>query len=409
MPDIKLRDGSGVEQVYTGVDTITVPLADGSGTWTYGLTDEELVIEGDLNGFFDRIPAIVAKYGSRMTIKPTNYKTGLEDQSMLTLTLDAPCSFSQAFNNSKVTKLPKIIGSDKALTWCNEISINANYLKEDEALEFISNFDRIVSKANNSYSYYIGPVPFKGASFRNLDSVQLKWHQLINNEIKNEYFSSQKLYYSFGNSLGLYNLDELNNIAIIANRSLASPITSNTFGNLSGMYRVKNVTFATDNGTPYKVNWKNQTIEFSTSSHCTGWYYSGNYNNSYAYNSGINADSKNICDSDDSNATLEGSRARYQTLKDDPDNISVSSKTITYNGIPNVYLASLFSRYNHDSAVRTINSLPDASEYLTTAGGTNTIKFLGIAGALTDGGAINTLTEEEIAVAAAKGWTVTFV
>ena len=42
MPDIKLRDGSGVEQTYTGVDTITVPLADGTGTWTYGLTDEEL-------------------------------------------------------------------------------------------------------------------------------------------------------------------------------------------------------------------------------------------------------------------------------------------------------------------------------------------------------------------------------
>ena len=42
MPDIKLRDGSGVEQTYTGVDTITVPLADGTGTWTYGLTEEEL-------------------------------------------------------------------------------------------------------------------------------------------------------------------------------------------------------------------------------------------------------------------------------------------------------------------------------------------------------------------------------
>ena len=40
---------------------------------------------------------------------------------------------------------------------------------------------------------------------------------------------------------------------------------------------------------------------------------------------------------------------------------------------------------------------------------TNTIKFRGEAGALTDGGAINTLTEEEIAVAAAKGWTVSIV
>jgi hypothetical protein len=46
---------------------------------------------------------------------------------------------------------------------------------------------------------------------------------------------------------------------------------------------------------------------------------------------------------------------------------------------------------------------------LATAGGTNTIKFKGIAGSKTDGGAINTLTEEEIAVAAAKGWTVTLV
>ena len=72
-------------------------------------------------------------------------------------------------------------------------------------------------------------------------------------------------------------------------------------------------------------------------------------------------------------------------------------------------IAKLFSRYNHDSAVATINSLPDTSAYLATKGGTNTIKFYGVLGALTDGGAINTLTEQEIAVAAAKGWTVTFV
>ena len=68
-----------------------------------------------------------------------------------------------------------------------------------------------------------------------------------------------------------------------------------------------------------------------------------------------------------------------------------------------------YSRYNHDSAVATINSLPDTSAYLATAGGTNTIKFKGAAGEKTDGGAINTLTAEEIAVAAAKGWTVTLV
>lgn len=67
------------------------------------------------------------------------------------------------------------------------------------------------------------------------------------------------------------------------------------------------------------------------------------------------------------------------------------------------------SKYNHTSAVETINSLPDTSAYLATAGGTNTIIFKGEAGSATDGGAINTMTEEEIAVATAKGWTVSFV
>ena len=74
-----------------------------------------------------------------------------------------------------------------------------------------------------------------------------------------------------------------------------------------------------------------------------------------------------------------------------------------YTGDPQYY-----STYNHDSAVETINSLPDTSAYLEEKGGTNTIKFNGNAGKYTDGGAINTMTPEEIAVAAAKGWTVVF-
>lgn len=80
----------------------------------------------------------------------------------------------------------------------------------------------------------------------------------------------------------------------------------------------------------------------------------------------------------------------YQELKDDPD---------WWTDMPE------YSRYNHDSAVETINSLPD----VTINGTNNTIKFKGAAGSKTDGGAINTLTPEEIAVADAKGWTVTLV
>ena len=83
----------------------------------------------------------------------------------------------------------------------------------------------------------------------------------------------------------------------------------------------------------------------------------------------------------------------YQTLKNDPDAWTAKPE---------------YAFYNHDSAVETINSLPDTSAFLTEKGGTNTIRFKSDQGANTEGGAIGNLTAEEIAVAAAKGWTVAF-
>lgn len=137
--------------------------------------------------------------------------------------------------------------------------------------------------------------------------------------------------------------------------------------------RLKDFTFAVnEDGTPKTANWKSQTFDLSN---YVG--YASSSSNITAFNSGITAD-KQVTDD-----------ATYQALKNDPDWFT---SNINY------------SRYNHDSAVNTINSLPDTSAY-----GTNTIKFKGAAGALTDGGAINTLTAEEIAVATAKGWTVTLV
>lgn len=81
---------------------------------------------------------------------------------------------------------------------------------------------------------------------------------------------------------------------------------------------------------------------------------------------------------------------------------------ITYNELKNTgewWTRNInYSRYNHDSAVETINSLPDTS----VNGSGNSIIFTADSGAYTDGGAIGTLTEEEIAVATAKGWTVSY-
>lgn len=156
-------------------------------------------------------------------------------------------------------------------------------------------------------------------------------------------------------------------------------ITTNMFQDtFQNCGRVKNIIFTTqEGGTPYAVNWKNQTIELDD---CIGYAISITYITNY--NSGITADKEVIDD------------ATYQALKNDADWFTTKVE---------------YSRYNHDSAVATINSLPDTSAYLASAGGTNTIKFKGAAGSKTDGGAISSLTEEEIAVATAKGWTVTLV
>ena len=185
-------------------------------------------------------------------------------------------------------------------------------------------------------------------------------------------------YYKFymGGFTRCCSLDEILNLPVDG-----ATVTSNMFSTtFERCNRSKNITFATDNGTPYTANWKNQTIDLTKA---VGYNY-GDSEQMYIlnYNSGITAD-KEVTDD-----------ITYQALKDDPD-----WWTIKRN----------YSRYNHDSAVATINSLPDTSAYLATAGGTNTIKFDGNSGSATDGGAISTLTEEEIAVATAKGWTVTLV
>ena len=183
-------------------------------------------------------------------------------------------------------------------------------------------------------------------------------------------------YYSFFSHCfsGCYALDELKGL-----NPQTGKITNNMFVNtFNYCQRLKNITFAKqDDGTPYTVNWKKQTIDLTTN---VG--YADVKSTILNYNSGITAD-KQVTDA-----------TTYAALKDDPDWFTCDVA---------------YSRYNHDSAVATINSLPDTSAYLASAGGTNTIKFKGAAGSATDGGAISSLTPEEIAVATARGWTVSLV
>ena len=177
----------------------------------------------------------------------------------------------------------------------------------------------------------------------------------------NAYYGYSYFYGSFGYCRVL---DELLELPI----PYTGVWTSNAFGGFcENTCRIKNITFASTGA----KQWKNQNIDLSS-------------NRGYGkVDIGVIGVDKRVVDD-----------ATYAALKNDPDWWTTD---IAY------------SRYNHDSAVATINSLPDTSEYLATAGGTNTIRFKGAAGEKTDGGAINTLTAEEIAVAAAKGWTVALV
>ena len=130
-------------------------------------------------------------------------------------------------------------------------------------------------------------------------------------------------------------------------------------------------TATNEDGTPKKATWKSQTIDLS---------------NFVGYGNAITEQKLPYSDITTDKKVIDD--ASYQALKNDEDWYTMDSK---------------YCRYNRTSAVETINTLPDTSE---TMGGVNTIKFLGSLGSKTDGGAINTMTEAEIAVATAKGWSV---
>lgn len=247
-----------------------------------------------------------------------------------------------------------------------------------------------------SYANYIREIP---ESYNILDFSEIKTENYgmrdiikdmnslrsISPEFMAKMYSSNDRYIYESNFDTLPSIDELVNVPISGgdNEYTSSVLSSYFVRNCS---RLKNLTFAKNNGEPFVVKWKSEYLDLANK--YIG--YAQKRNNSYEttealildYNSGITAD-KEVKDA-----------ATYEALKNDAD---WYTKDINY------------SRYNHDSAVATINSLPDTSAYLAANGGTNTIKFRGASGSATDGGAINTLTEEEIAVATARGWTVSFI
>ena len=420
MPDIKLRDGSGVEQTYTGIDTITVPLADGSGTWTYGLTDEELTFSNQNRLLIPSTISVLKRYIKRFKFVPqvdgrgayydwTYFTSGIDtviDLRDITIdTNDVPVIYIDYYSqNSEISSFPTIINANNLCMGNGQILYGKNYnITETEILKFLNYFTYQTNQTGRDMSSQTQNCNFSSEGYYynilNPSDCLKKWHEIINNEQSySDYYSTP--YY---NIRGFDYVKELKNIAVPYRNTNAVTSDIRFFGYSSVYFPFTNsITFATNNGEPYKVNWKNQNIDLAGKI----GYADRNYDyGNEKYAQGYWKEKNNIF----YNTTdLEQAKLNYNKLKSQDNWFSWSTKKGTYEG-KNVYYSLLFSRYNHDSAVETINSLPDTSEYLASAGGTNTIKFKGIQGALTDGGAINTLTEQEIAVATEKGWTVSMV
>ena len=333
------------------------PSGGGSGV---DIPDSAFVLSGnmnywDYNGKWDSFIAAYADKWSTSNITDASYMfqwTSL-DQIPFEINLGNTINFRGVFSNSNLTTLPTIIGNNVVV---------------DGIRDFLS-YNKKIKNIPDNYFNFIGDVDnyasisdmFTGCrSLRNFPSSVNILSQKYNRSN-----ASSSLYSLM--CLDCCVLDEITNLGV----STLITFTQNAFGSVAAdCYRLKNFTFEPDK----IVNWKNQTIDLTS----VGY---GLYDD-YALSADIPT-SKKVYDD-----------ATYQALKNDPDWYAFKVE---------------YSRYNHDSAVATINSLPDASAYLATAGGTNTIKFKGAAGSATDGGAINTLTEEEIAVATAKGWSVSLV
>ena len=338
---------------------------------------EAFVISGNCSYRFanNGLNWFIKQYGDRITTKDISGAGSMFNGSTSLVSIPFEINFDSTSNYCSISNMFQSCNNLVTLSKINALKVynmsnmfNSCYRLRVIPEDFAESFDWSYLESQNSA--YTGQ---QNSIFSNCYSLRSFPISLIKSG--NPYVNYSYSYFSSG-FRDCSSLDELTNLPIpYTNATWTSNAFNSTFSNC---YRLKNITFAKqEDGSPIIVKWKSQVIDLSTN---TGYSDSGYY--ILNFNSGITAD-KEVTDD-----------ATYQVLKDNPDWFTLNAA---------------YSRYNHDSAVATINSLPDTSAYLAEKGGTNTIKFKGTAGASTDGGAINTLTEEEIAVAAAKGWTVTLV
>ena len=330
-----------------------------------GPTAEDLTFTGDLTKFnyYGRMSKLIKKYGSLMSfndVKSLEYAFSGNDPlnsdfSNWTINLSNYASLINAFSStSSIKKLPKFAGG--SINKCENMfyQFSGKNIPDDLFSNTTFNLDR------SGVNY--------GSMFRecyNLKKVPL-W-------FSNMAFTRGILtisYYATPYVRCFEYCRELNEITlplVLSPVSLESNAFTNTFKEVN---RARKIVFAPspESGNE-SCNWKRQVIDLTI-------------NVGYAEAGGIGDSSKKIYDA-----------TTYAALKNDP---YAWTDDITY------------SFYNHDSALETLNSLPFTGNSASHSS-PNIIKFKGESGSATDGGAINTLTTAEIAQAANRCWSVSYV
>ena len=365
---IRQKGGTTEKLTLDAMPTAISALSTGGGG--VEIPDELFVISGDCSywDYYGKWDSFISAYANKWSTNNISYATSMFHYSRLeTIPFElhfdntANCSCNSLFYAcTELKEIGKIV---------NIYTDNISYMfYACNKLRYLPQFENINLTPFQTLSHSSGLSAFKECySLRSIPEDLLK--QLYQTKITSVYRS-----FFYDNFRSLYALDEIKGL-----NPQTGVFTSNLFNvSFDHCGRAKNIIFAVqEDGAPYIVNWRNQVINLTS---FLG-YLSG-IEDILSYNSGITEDKEVVDD------------ATYQALKNDADWFTTN---IAY------------SRYNHDSAVATINTLPDTSAYLASGSGTNTIKFKGESGSATDGGAINTLTEAEIAVATAKGWTVSLV
>jgi hypothetical protein len=356
--DITLTPEQMVDEVEA-MDTIPQDALTITGSCNYRFSNN------GMNWFID---AVGDKIITKDIIGIANMFNGSSDLTHIPFTINtSPVSTSQGmfYNCLKLENIPMIAGC--VLTQCNEMFYCCRALKtipEDLGKDWDwSKLDSLTG----AYSGQMNNMFYECNKLRNVpEGIISHTNPVIN--------GSYSLY-----ARGFYNcycLEKINNLCVPYNASWSSNVFASTFNCCE---RLKDLTFKVqEDGTPYACpKWKNQVIDLTTVGFGT---LAKNYDTSLT---------------DDTKA--DGNRRNW---------INYITDTTSFPNPDGWAQTAEWSVYERQAAVRTINTLPDVS----ASGATNTIKFKSTAASATDEDhAMSNLSEAEIAVAAAKGWTVSLV